>query len=437
MLADDSLSGTWQQISVDPPGEGVTCPTDSSCYEMNANYASSMENSALLTVSFYASDDVGITWTEYPMPSGFTPTTTLSCGDATDCAAGGTYNGQAVLVSTTNGGQSFTVAPLPSAVGTLLSLSCTGQFCGGLVSQLAPYSAIYHPGALGYGQPHDATFLSTDDNGSSFTNTSIARGNLLWTLKCTTSLDCVALGDRGISGSGNADWAEGVVERTIDGGSTWTSSIMPAGFAIYQSSVLSCADALHCSVTGSMNVTFENPPACSTQSQNAPTSIPDTAGEPQGTLESIAKFESSLITQDNLKAVANTAGYGCMWPPEVPISEIVSTSDGGATWTPEQLPASVSQPELRGMSCPTDDECWASGSEDGGGDSMLLGTTDGGATWSKVTFNIPAGVPNFEADNGMGDISCPTANVCAANAGVEAGSPSAPFYSLVVPSSTT
>src|ERR1017187_2472926 len=80
LLADGSLSGTWQQIPVGPPGVGVTCPTASACYEMDEVTAAPVENSPLLSVSFYASTDDGVTWTEYSMPRGFSPTTTLSCG---------------------------------------------------------------------------------------------------------------------------------------------------------------------------------------------------------------------------------------------------------------------------------------------------------------------------------------------------------------------
>ena len=367
MLADDSLSGTWQQIPVGPPGVGVTCPTASACYEMDKVTAAPVENSPLLSVSFYASTDDGVTWTEYTMPSGFSPTTSLSCGSESDCDAGGTYNGQSVLVSTTNGGHSFTVAPLPSTVGTLLSLSCSsGQFCGGLASAEAPYSPIYHPGALGESHPTNATFLSTDDNGSTFTSTAITPGNSLWTLECTSSLDCVALGDQGSSSDGTTDWAEGVMETTNDGGNTWTSAIMPSGFAVGNDSVLSCADALHCSVSGQISVPFENPPACATMNHpsNSPTSLPVTAGAPSAAIETIVQFESSLITSANLKAIPNTEGFGCSWPAETPVSDIMSTTDGGNTWTPEQLPASVQAPSLHGLSCPTDNDCWASGSDE-------------------------------------------------------------------------
>ena len=180
----------------------------------------------------------------------------------------------------------------------------------------------------------------------------------------------------------------------------------------------------------------------------SPTSLPVTSGVPSAAIEPIVQFESSLITSANLKAIPNTEGFGCSWPAETGVSDIVSTTDGGNTWTPEQLPASVQAPRIYGLSCPTDIDCWASGSGrniqqvPGGsdpGESIILGTTDGGSTWSTVTFNVPSGTPSFQVafEDGIGRISCPIANVCVANGVGMADAASLPFYRLVIPSSTT
>ena len=450
MLVDNTLSGTWQQIPVGPPGTGVTCSTASACYEMDTITASPVENSPLLSVSFYASTDDGVTWTQYRMPSGFSPTTQLSCGGASDCDVGGAYNGQFVLVSTTNGGHSFTVAPLPSTVGALLSLSCTsGQFCGGLTSVEGPRSYIEKPNTVGYGQPTNATFLSTDNNGSTFSSTSITAVNWLWTLECTTNLHCVALGDQGSAGIGASDWAQGLMETTNDGGNTWTSADLPSGFQVGPGpDDLSCADALNCSVSGTINVPFKNPPACASRPgfSHPKTFIPS-AGTPGAALEAIVQFESSLITSANLLATPGSTDFGCSSPAADSVSEIMSTTDGGNTWTPERFPANAPAPTLYGLSCPTANNCWASGYDQtvqqvpGGAnaiESVILGTTNGGATWSTVTFNVPSGSSSFESafGDGISGISCPTANVCVANGVGMADAASLPFYRLEIPSST-
>ena len=450
LLANDSLSGTWQQVPVGPPGSGVTCPTVSACYEMDEITTSPSENAPLVSVSFYASADDGMTWTQYTMPSGFSPTTTLSCGSADACDAGGAYNGQYVLVSTTNGGHSFTMAPLPSTVGALLSLSCTfDQFCGGLTSVKGPQSSIFRPDTVGFGQSTNATFLSTSNGGSTFSSSTIAAVNSLWTLECISSLHCVALGNQGSLNSGATNWGQGVMETTNDGGTTWTSTDLPSGFEVGPDPGLSCADALHCSVTGKIDVAFKNPPACVTMphSSNVPTPSVGNAGTPDAALETIVQFESSLMTSANLRATSGTEDFGCMWPPEEAVSEIMSTTDGGITWTPDEFPANAPAPTLFGLSCPTINDCWTSGTDQtvqqvpGGADpseSVILGTTNGGATWSTVTFAVPAGSWSFESafGDGIAHLSCPTENVCVANGIGIADATSLPFYRLVIPSST-
>jgi hypothetical protein len=341
------------------------------------------------------------------------------------------------------------MAPLPPTVGTLFSLSCSSvEFCGGLVSQEGPLSAKHHPGGLEDGQPTDATFISTDD-GLSFDSSVITAGNSLWTLVCTSDLHCIALGDQGSLSNATTDWAEGVIETTADGGNTWTAASMPRGFSVGSDSVLSCADAIHCSVSGRINVPFENPPACAAMNQpsNSPASLPVTAGTPDAALKTIVQFESSLITSANLQAKPGTEAFGCTWPPASPVSEIMTTTDGGNTWTPEEFPSSAPAPNLYGLSCPTINDCWASGYDQtvqqvpGGSDSIesvLLGTTDGGTTWSPVTFNVPAGPQSFESafGDGIGRISCPTANVCVASGIGMADAASLPFYRLAIPNST-
>jgi hypothetical protein len=43
----------------------------------------------LLSVSLYVSTDLGSTWSELPVPSGFAPTSTIACSQAEVCSAGG------------------------------------------------------------------------------------------------------------------------------------------------------------------------------------------------------------------------------------------------------------------------------------------------------------------------------------------------------------
>jgi photosystem II stability/assembly factor-like uncharacterized protein len=75
------------------------------------------------------------------------------------------------------------------------------------------------------------------------------------------------------------------------------------------------------------------------------------------------------------------------------------------------------------------------GNTSDGGSSMLLGTNNAGRTWSRVTFTVPSTAPNYDEQSYLtiGSISCATADVCAAVGAAAQGSPTAPVYSLVVP----
>jgi photosystem II stability/assembly factor-like uncharacterized protein len=439
-LVDDVLSGKWQQSLVGPPGGYLACPSASTCYVMSGDYASADANAPLLSVSLYVSTDVGSTWSVLPMPQGFRPTSPLACSGIADCAAGGTYNSQSVLVSTSDGGHSFVITPLPAGDGTLYSLSCpSSQFCAGLAA--ATSANVIHTTTA-------ATFLSTSDGGSTFVDAPIVAGDSMQSLSCSSSLECTAVGTSDALGPN--DLTAGVVAKTVDGGRSWVAGSFPSGFGISSMSELSCADALHCSVTGNIAITVPDSPQCASLPQvgASPTTTPTTTPAPSPAVQSISQFESQVAASEILKdAQSGSSGFSCSSNSQTVISDIASSSNGGLTWTPDPLPADVPQPQLFGLSCPTENECWTAGSDavpqqignvHNGGSSVMLGSTDGGSTWSKVTFSVPTDAPNDYGQSylSIGSIACPSANVCLAQGSTAQSSPSAPLYSLVVPGST-
>jgi photosystem II stability/assembly factor-like uncharacterized protein len=244
---------------------------------------------------------------------------------------------------------------------------------------------------------------------------------------------------------GSNDPTAGVAAKTTDGGHTWTARTLPAGFGISSLTQLSCADALHCSVTGLINAAVQNPPQCASTPQRpesaAPTTTTTSSIPPSPAVERIAQTESAAATSANQKV---TNGFSCNSSGMLLVGDIASTTDGGLSWTPDPLPADVPQPQFSGLSCPTDSECWATGSEAvpvhigntfDGGSSMVLGTTDGGSSWSRVTFSVPAGAPNYDGQSylSIGFINCPSAGVCVALGVGAQSSPSIPTYSFTVP----
>jgi hypothetical protein len=433
-LVDASLTGTWQQNLYGPPPGRFSCSPDGTCYVLAGRYPSAMAGAPLLSETLYVSADEGATWFALPVPSGVVPTTPLECSGARWCATGATYDGQAVLAVTRDGGHTFTIDPLPSAVGTLHALSCPSTgVCLGLVSAAGSTT-----------EPADATFLVTDDGGTTFHDQPIARGDSMFDLACTSSTRCTVVG--ATDASANDILPAGVSAMTDDQGRTWRTGFFPAGFGISAfSASLTCADAQHCSVSGSIPVPNENPPQCASQANTLePVSGALPKMSPQ--VASISKVEAKLAATAAAQEYAQTHSFTCTNAPFTPVGDIASSTNGGLSWTPELLPADVPRPLLDGLSCPTAAECWAAGTEavpqrvgaaTNASSPVLIGTTDGGSTWSKVVFSVPSTAPDATSQSylSMGSVTCPTASACLASGGAAQGSRYAPVYSLVVPGS--
>jgi hypothetical protein len=428
-LADDVLSGTWQLNTTGGPPPGyLSCPSASTCYTMSGRYASIDAEAPLLSESLYVSTNVGVTWTEFPMPQGFAPTSPLACGGVSDCAAGGTYNRQPVLVTTSDGGHSFAIDPLPAGVGHLDTLSCpSAEYCVGL----AAASAFLQIGTT------NATFLSSSDGGTTFTGTPIIAGDSMQSLTCSSSLDCTAVGWNNELGPN--DPTAGVAAMTTDGGQIWTAGTLPAGFGIFSGSKLSCADALHCLVTGAIAISIQNPPKCTGANLPPPSQggFPMNAQSPA--VQAISQAESRTAMANTLKE-AESGNLACAGEGQTYwTGDIASTEDGGLSWAPDPLPANVPEPMFYDLSCPTDNQCWAVGQDSlshqvgqsyDGSSPMLLGTTDGGSNWSPVTFRVPAGAPNAViAYPTTASIDCPSAGACVALGQNVRTSISVPTYS--------
>ena len=431
-LADDVLSGTWSQYTQGPPRGSLTCPTVSVCYVMSGHYKSPYAGAPLFGVSLYASSDGGQIWTAHPMPNGFAPTSQIACGDASDCAAGGTHNGQPVLAATNDGGETWALDPLPSVAGHLDTLSCPSKnFCAGLAAN----SKSLSEGST------DATFLVTTDGGKTFANEPLVRGDSMQSLSCSSDQDCTAIGSSDHLG-GPDNFAAGVSARTTDGGATWSPGTIPDGLGVDGDSALSCSDARHCWMIGLMTIPFQNPPQCAGESFPGlgVTTTPTTSVQSPA-VAAVAQAESAA-TAKQFQKEAGSAQVGCSapgWP--IVIGALASTSDGGLSWTPDSMPSDVPQPVFEGLSCPTDSQCWVTGSDavprqvgttSNGGQPILLGTTDGGATWSNVTFSVPSGAPDAYGQSylGLGGISCPSAGSCVALGDAAQSAPSSPVYSL-------
>ena len=124
-----------------------------------------------------------------------------------------------------------------------------------------------------------------------------------------------------------------VVISTGDGGTTWTSHALPSGIDVLNG--VSCSSVLDCFAVGS---------------------TPDGTGNAGG-------------------------GAGV----------IVATTNGGATWNEQALPAGITS--LHGVSCSSLIACTAVGEGHvADGTSVVVATTNGGATWNEQTIPTSLGV---------------------------------------------
>jgi photosystem II stability/assembly factor-like uncharacterized protein len=131
-----------------------------------------------------------------------------------------------------------------------------------------------------------------------------------------------------------------------DGGTTWTEATVPTGIGTGALRSVACTSALDCIAVGA-----------------------NVVGETDSTLPGLA----------------------------------IETSDGGATWQAESMPAGTAAVDQ--IVCSNASQCFAGGSSESvGGLAAFASSEDGGATWKAVA-----------APTGMSDIagmSCPALNKC-------------------------
>ena len=380
----------WQENTTGPEPGWLTCPTARTCYVEGDN-STSPSGPADMN-SLYVSSDGGQTWSVLPVPDGVTFTSALSCASVTDCAAGGLYYGhQPVYLSTANGGHSWTVRPLPADVGQIETLACvTATTCRGLASPSG------EPASPGFSAIFSGMrFFVTADGGRNFTVTSFPKDAAIQSVACPTDSHCVAIGVYShFSAKDGPDLDHGVLMTSDDGGLTWQRGAWPKGYGPGPQPEVTCADASHCAMIG--------------------------FAERNGTEGDQAGYTSGK------DAVQYTVtGF---------------SSDGGETWTTSTFPRSMPYPWIDALTCPTPTTCYAAGSDliaqhigntYNAGSSVVAVTRNSGRTWQRVTFAVPAQVPGGMQGDSFGDIGqiqCPQADACVATGVVHQGSTSTPVY---------
>jgi photosystem II stability/assembly factor-like uncharacterized protein len=343
----------------------VTCPTTTDCYLvarfMNAPTASAGNN-------VYSSTDGGSTWQELALPSGTYVETALSCTSSVRCSAGGSqYEGlnaqdkpimNPIFLSTSNGGESWTVQPFPTP-----QLGQFQLFLNAGVTQLSCPSSetceallVANFGGPGYSTAVDNIFMRTDDGGQSWSTTILpgqpaptSGGGLMNSpsnngMSCPSTQVCVA----SAVFSPNSP-AISIVWRTDDGGATWLVGSLPDGLT--SAGPLSCPDSLHCWI------------------------------------------------------VAGSYGKGSN-------DQLLESTDGGASWS-VRSPQGLSGTTIWGsVSCPTDNNCWLAGEVTGANrESVVYASNDGGQTWTSVPLPSAIGAESAPLHS-IDEVDCNTTLTC-------------------------
>ena len=251
---------------------------------------------------------------------------------------------------------------------------------------------------------------------------------------CVNILDCWAAGYQFTQAGQTAD-----MYGTSDGGANWASQALPAG--AFQLNSISCPNTSDCwavdtmaTTDGGQNwVSEADPPNAFLSAVSCPTSTECFAGGGNDmTTVTPAVFESTdggstwqllalpvspnsvgeISALDCPTATACTA-VGTLYDPSSGKNSLllVGTTDGGATWTPESAPSSLTSLQYEyfsTVSCATDTQCWIAGSGSstpGTVSPLVIDTSNGGATWNAETVST--------ADaSGFSSLSCPTTTEC-------------------------
>jgi hypothetical protein len=360
---DSGAIWTSQTVPADVSDlQGVSCaPSTTDCTAVGSS------TSGATSPVIIGSADGGSTWTDETPVGSESYLVGVSCPTTLECTAVGPDQ-SGVIMATTDGGATWNGDVIPAGVNAAYAIACPAT------------SDCY---AVGNADQLDGTILATTDGGATWTSQTAPSGvTELFGVACSSPSDCTAVGSDSHSSSG-------VLITTTDAGSTWTSEPVPSSVAVL--SAVACPTTTGCIAVGSGSG-GDNGVILTTE----------------GGVTWISGDSSYAVTPGG---IACASALNCQ---VVVGPDNLVTSDGGGTWMAGGLDGLLAN--VSGISCPSVEDCYAVGFGNGGGDLAISATTDGGATWTSQS--VPAGAqivptPAF-ADAG---IDCPTTLLCYAAAG--------------------
>lgn len=254
----------------------------------------------------------------------------------------------------------------------------------------------------GQGNVGQAVVGESTDGGQTWTDvTPAAWGDteVADTIDCATATSCWVGGFNWdpFASAGTNSYTPWIAD-TSDGGATWTTFTNLPTFTPYDPngtytiSGISCTSALECVVVGGLNLGDGLAQVITTTDGGATWSRsadPTLSGLQDLFSVSCVPGGSGLPVCSAVGSALDTTG---------PVA--VMSADGGATWTGMETYDNTGW--LSSISCADAAHCWAAGS---GTTVALVGTDNGGATWSSATS---------DTSNEEGSVACASVGVCVA-----------------------
>lgn len=374
----------WRSDETSKPADSISCPSVTICYVTAARPVGIQVAGSNFDL-IEATRNGGLSWDVLGLPGNISITTPLQCPrSAVSCLASGYDAGRTVLLRTADGGRTWSATGIPSASFADQLACASDTACAGIFQ-------------IGSWRKFTWRVLVTGNGGKTWSaGPASPRGQVPDYLTCRGQrcvvIDQLVTSDnsQSVNGTGPVTIAPGswAVWYSRDGGAHWRRGSHPGSIWTLPTHDLPNAGALSCASGG------------------------------------------------HCWALATTSSS-----PDGPAA-ILASSDGGATWSAQSLPAGLARGFFpQAISCPTPRRCWAGGGQTTSSSQapLMVATSDAGASWHQVRLPEPvAGIGQSRPTvSGLlpwiGLLSCPGPTHCVAIPGTNENARRVPVLSLSGP----
>jgi photosystem II stability/assembly factor-like uncharacterized protein len=276
---------------------GMSCPSTSDCVAVG--YSNS--DSGLI----YTTTDSGASWNSQTVPADASYLQAVSCSSIDNCVA--VTNGSVPadvgnILTTSDGGISWTSQTMPNALrGTNVSCVAATTDCS----------------VAAYDSSGDGYILTTSDGGTTWTSDALNTTASLFGISCASSSDCVAVG------------FYGQIFTTTDGWSSWTLQAPPGSDSQLLYGVSCVPSTTFCMATDFDETSSDELALISEDGGSTWTSSPLPAASPVGGVSCPSATDCVLVgdSANEVPAILATSDGGSTWDTQaLPISTGVLAS---------------------------------------------------------------------------------------------------------------